>query len=194
MLTILAVGAKNKTQDEIIQALHLWPDVTYPSHRRNHPRKKGSIQPLSDGYRCLLPQLESNDFPLSVANGIFLHRGFNPKVEFLDATIKHFHSEVMQTDFEEPKNSAREINSWVAEKTKDKMKEFIKPGSLSELTKILLVIALYFKANWANGFDRNLSHPGQFFIRKETKYMKGEKLKLRVKKGEKKEREKRERT
>ena len=41
VLTMLAVGAKNKTQDEIIQALHLWPYVSYPSHRRNHPRKKG---------------------------------------------------------------------------------------------------------------------------------------------------------
>ena len=98
MLLLLASGAKGKTQGEIIDGLQFL---------RFYPF--GPIYPFGEGYRCILPQLESDDFTLSAANGIFLQRGFSPKVKFLDAEREFFHSEILETNFARPKSAAKRI-------------------------------------------------------------------------------------
>ena len=56
-------------------------------------------------------------------------------------------------DFGDEAAARKAINDWVESKTNDKIKELITEGILDDLTKLVLVNAIYFKGNWAQQFD-----------------------------------------
>uniref|UniRef100_A0A5K3EPT6 SERPIN domain-containing protein n=1 Tax=Mesocestoides corti TaxID=53468 RepID=A0A5K3EPT6_MESCO len=46
------------------------------------------------------------------------------------------------------------INRWIAENTKEKIKELLATGTISSLTRLVLANAVYFKGNWKAKFDK----------------------------------------
>ncbi|MBW2010870.1 MAG: serpin family protein, partial [Deltaproteobacteria bacterium] len=56
------------------------------------------------------------------------------------------------------------INKWVEQKTNDKIKELIKRGILDPLVRLVLTNAIYFKGNWADRFDKNLTKDAMFHL------------------------------
>mmetsp|Transcript_7518 Transcript_7518/g.22269 ORF Transcript_7518/g.22269 Transcript_7518/m.22269 type:complete len:483 (+) Transcript_7518:153-1601(+) len=60
-------------------------------------------------------------------------------------------------------DSAKPINSWVAEKTAGLIDELVGDDIVKNpLTKALLLNAVYFKGSWASKFDKDASGPGTF--------------------------------
>ena len=153
VLAMLRVGARGETSKQMT-------DVLFLPHGRA----------ASTGYRCLLPQLESDDFTLAVASKIFLGMGFSPKESFLSIVRKDFYSEVAEVDFARKKKAAKTINKWVEKETGEKIKELINHKMLNRNTMIVLVNAIYFKADWAKKFDEKSTKKKQFH----TKEVKGE--------------------
>ena len=60
------------------------------------------------------------------------------------------------------------INDWVAKETKDKIKDLIQPESLDEETVLVLVNAIYFKADWKYQFDKTLTEERDFYLEGST--------------------------
>ena len=60
--------------------------------------------------------------------------------------------------------SAATINSWVAEKTNDKVKEIVTADAIDDLTRLILVNAIYFKGDWLDKFDANLTDDADFHV------------------------------
>jgi len=60
--------------------------------------------------------------------------------------------------------SAATINSWVAEKTNDKVKDIVTGDNIDEFTRLILVNAIYFKGDWLNKFDASLTEDADFHI------------------------------
>ena len=112
--------------------------------------------------RCLLPQLVSENFTLSIANKIFLGVKFSPKESFLSQVRDDFFSNVTEVNFGKSKKAAGTINKWVAGETRNKIRRLVSAGSLSSDTRMVLVNAIYFKANWAKKFDNKLTKDKQF--------------------------------
>ena len=115
------------------------------------------------GSRCILAKLKSKDFTLAVANRIFIRKGFSPKASFLKKVRKFFYSRVGETDFDKSANAAKEINEWVEKRTMQKIKDLVKPESLDAGTNLVLVNAIYFKADWAKKFDKSLTKKKRFY-------------------------------
>ena len=72
---------------------------------------------------------------------------------------------MQQVDYETETEAARAaINGWTAEQTRDKIPELIPDGVLNDLTRLVLVNALYLKAPWATQFEKGLTEDGDFHL------------------------------
>merc|ERR1711915_380197 len=83
-----------------------------------------------------------------------------------------FISNVKEVDFSQAKESAELINSWVANKTGNLIKEFLSADALSDDSRLVLLNAIYFKANWMKSFNKfdtytqvfNINHQKQISV------------------------------
>ncbi len=60
---------------------------------------------------------------------------------------------ITPVDFGDEEGTRRKINSWVEEKTQNRIKDLISPGVLDSMTRLVLINAIYFKGEWATRFD-----------------------------------------
>ena len=147
VLAMLMAGAEGKTLMQIKNSLNL---------------NQASVAHV--GYRCLLPQLSSDDFDLNVANRIFVMEGFSPKTTFLEMVAGNYFSSVGEIDFASNQMAANMINTWVEGQTMQKIKNLIDPATLSSDTRLVLVNAIYFKADWKFPFDKELTKEKIFIL------------------------------
>nr|XP_061834176.1 leukocyte elastase inhibitor-like isoform X2 [Nerophis lumbriciformis] len=96
----------------------------------------------------------SATYILKVANRLYGEKTSKFIAEFLDATLKYYKADLKAVDFIGASEACRaEINSWVEEQTENKIKDLLKPGTLSATTRLALVNAIYFKGNWKHMFN-----------------------------------------
>jgi serpin B len=60
--------------------------------------------------------------------------------------------------------AAGRINTWVSVKTNEKIKEIVSPGSLGEMTRLVLVNAVYFKGAWDRPFKKIHTENRRFYV------------------------------
>ena len=89
-----------------------------------------------------------------------VHQGL---LKFLDALAGRFDAGVRLVDFKTATEAARQaINAWVAGQTEDRIKELLVQGTLDDMTRLVLVNAIYLKAAWATAFDPKATQPAAF--------------------------------
>jgi serpin B len=144
ILTAMAMchaGAKSDTASQLKDLLAL---------------SKLNDQEILDLSNKHLTNINSNlgsDITIKTANKIYPRHGFQIKTDFIEKLTKHFRSEIEQVDFDKSTEAAKTINDWVAKQTNDKIKDLVGADSLNELTRLVLVNAIYFKGNWLQKFD-----------------------------------------
>ncbi|CAO1333087.1 unnamed protein product [Diamesa serratosioi] len=103
------------------------------------------------------------DHIITVANGIFVQKGFSIRPEYSDAVKSVYNSEFRTMDFRaQPLESAQELNKWVNDKTNGRIKELI-PGAVDSETLVILANALYFKAYWQQTFIDGATTQKKFY-------------------------------
>jgi len=95
---------------------------------------------------------------LATANQLF-GQGSTPwSAEFLDVLAKEFGAGLRTVDFEGATEQARTlINNWTAAQTRDRIPEIIPEDVLDNLTRLVLVNAIYLKAPWETPFEKSLT-------------------------------------
>jgi serpin B len=58
----------------------------------------------------------------------------------------------------------QQINTWVAEQTEQRIKDLLPPRAVGPATKLVIVNAIYFLADWATPFDKAQTQPRDFWI------------------------------
>jgi len=102
---------------------------------------------------------------LSIANRIFADKRTPFERAFLDITAHDYGAPAELLDFRSAPDAARgTINKWVEDKTHDKIKNLIPPNSIDETTRMVLVNAIYLKAQWATPFEPSATAPALFAI------------------------------
>jgi serine protease inhibitor len=79
-------------------------------------------------YETASQQESSGNVTLEFANAAFLKEGFEINAQFENILEQDFQSTIKPTDFNNPPAAADEINSWVANKTHDKIQNLVSPG------------------------------------------------------------------
>jgi len=107
-----------------------------------------------DDYSFVSNGLRNGPSKLSVANHLAVARGFKPKQEFSNILARGFGSDIREYDFGTNKeNSVFEINKFVYERTNGKIEDLLLDQDVDELTRLVLINAIYFKAVWKQSFD-----------------------------------------
>jgi len=118
---------------------------------------------LQLGYQDSIPALRSNDnFTLEAANSVFAMKDFSVLPQYQEALHSSFHASIQTVDFGDSHGAARMINNWVQKMTRDKIQHLIKADMLNDLTRLVLVNAIYFKGDWAAKFDSKLTKDQDF--------------------------------
>ncbi|NIM19985.1 MAG: serpin family protein [Candidatus Latescibacteria bacterium] len=108
---------------------------------------------------------ETGGYELSVANALWGQKGVKLLEQFLDLVQASYGAGVKDIDFAGDPEAARlEINGWVEEKTKEKIKNLLARGTITPLTRLVLTNAIYFKGDWASKFDEARTQDAPFFL------------------------------
>jgi len=108
---------------------------------------------------------EKGGYELVVANALWGQKGYNFLPEYLSLVKTEYDGDLQQVDFSKQTEEARKtINAWVEKKTKDKIKELLKPGMLDSATRLVLTNAIYFKGKWATQFAPVLTKDSPFIL------------------------------
>jgi len=102
----------------------------------------------------LEPKGKSAGFRFEMANALWAQQGLSVIGDFQRLIQRDYRGTVKNVDFEHAPQAAREsINRWVAEITRDKIKELLRSEDITPSTRLMLTNAAYFKAGWSHHFD-----------------------------------------
>ena len=110
---------------------------------------------------------EAGGYQLVVANSLWGQDGFPFRADFLELIARNYGAGVRLVDFTSgaKREAARqEINNWVSEQTNDKIKDLLRKEMLNDFTRLVLVNAIYFKAEWAEPFFRPYTADAPFTL------------------------------
>ena len=106
---------------------------------------------------------KSQDVTLRVVNTNFAQRGLALQPAFLDALATRLGAGVRLVDYKTAPEAARRlINGWVSDQTEQRIRELLGQGTIDELTRLVLVNAIYLKAAWQAPFDESATVPARF--------------------------------
>lgn len=147
-LGMVHAGAEGETADEIAGALHVG-------------------RPVNDLHAAIGEILRRWNRPegyeLSVANRLFGDGGVPFAKRYLDVTRRSFDAPLETMDFRgDPGGSRQRINGWVEEQTRRKIRDLLSEGAVTPLTRLVLVNAVYFKAQWVEPFPEAATAEAEF--------------------------------
>jgi serpin B len=99
---------------------------------------------------------EDADVLLRIANAAFAQEDFPWQAAYLDALASRFGVGLRLVDYREDYEQARRlINAWVDDQTEQRIPELLDQGTLDNLTRLVLVNAIYLKAAWLAPFEED---------------------------------------
>jgi serpin B len=149
-------GAVGATRDEMLAVLGA-PDTTSLDEALN------ALTAYVESLSGPVPDTEDAEIALDSANQLFGQAGIRWQEPFLDTLAASFGAGLGEVDFRGATEEARTaINGWTAEQTHDRIPQIIPTDGVDELTRLVLVNALYFKAPWSTPFEVGSTTEGDF--------------------------------
>jgi serpin B len=149
-LFMTAAGARGETEKQMLKVLHQSQNTL-----AYHKKFKETIDKITN----------KQSVELSVANSIWPSTRLKLTPNYLNLLNSAYKTQVTQCDYVKNADAeALKINKWVEDKTKNKIKNIIKPRVLDSSTELVLANAIYFLGDWQTSFDstKNTSEP--FFL------------------------------
>merc|ERR1711963_206603 len=116
---------------------------------------------LVEQYRILGQGLAGESF--KQANLSAVANSFKPKIEFRTSLNSGFQSDIREFDFgSNSLASVQEINQYIEDVTNQKIKDLLANDDVDGLTRMVLINAVYFKANWQFAFNAEETFDSSF--------------------------------
>jgi serine protease inhibitor len=153
-LAMTYAGAKSETEKQMAQTLCFPPIKNEQFHKT-----------FGEIIKQLNASGKKGSYELTVANALWGQKDYKFLPDFLTIVRENYGGDLQQVDFAAQAEAARKtINAWVESKTKDKIKELIKPGTLDSMTRLVLTNAIYFKGKWASPFKPEQTQDSPFVL------------------------------
>lgn len=152
-MAMVYAGARNETALQISNTLKFSVDEKF------HSDYKQLLTNLDEGAK--------GSIQLNIANCLWAHKDFKFLDSYFDLALTNYNSELKNVDFIDPterEKTRREINSWVEQKTNEKIQDILTPGTLTDRTRLVLVNAIYFYGDWAYPFEKLATSSKEFIL------------------------------
>ena len=157
-LAMTFAGADGKTRSEMAQVLHFSNDsdtihASFAALQQSlEEMAKKTARIAQDANKTGGP---SEPITLAIANRLFAQGGYDFRDSFRALVKQYYQAPFEPLDFRTDAAGATQyINKWVAEQTRDRIRDLIPAGALNELTRLILANAIYLKAPWADQFSQ----------------------------------------
>jgi serpin B len=100
---------------------------------------------------------------LRVANALWIAKNYELLGEYVESAKNLYAAEIANFDASKAAESAQAINGWVEKKTNDKIKNLVPERAITELTRLIVVNAVYLKARWREPFREENTADRDFF-------------------------------
>jgi serine protease inhibitor len=168
-LAMTFAGADGATREEMMKVLHYPGEgdaihVSFAALQRSlEETAKKSSEVVQTSKETGGP---SEPITLAVANRLFPQTGYSFRDSFRALIAKFYGGAFEPLDFRKNSEMARQhINKWVAEQTRDRIRDLIPPNGVDATTRLVLANAIYLKAPWQSEFSDRLTRPGPFHVR-----------------------------
>ena len=159
-LAMTAGGAQEATLDQMMAVLHSSPK---PMNTLGRPKYALPIdREMQEAFGKLQREVASSGkeggVEFTIANAIWPQKDFDILPAFTNHVRKNYESEIQPLDYAGGADAAAKIiNGWVEQRTKNRIRDLIKPGILNAATRLVLTNAIYFKGTWADPFKKDLT-------------------------------------
>jgi serpin B len=171
-LAMTYIGADGETRTEMARVLH------FPTNDTGVPASfsalQHSLEQMSAKTAEIVKQSKkfggpSEPITLNIANRLFAQKGYAFRADYLSLVKQNFGGAFEPIDFvANPAAATQRINKWVADQTRDRIRDLIPGGALDKTTRLVLANALYLKAPWASEFSQNATQSELFFVHGST--------------------------
>ncbi|KAJ8270038.1 hypothetical protein GJAV_G00109680 [Gymnothorax javanicus] len=152
-LSMLAIGAKGDTHQQLFQALGY-----------------GELTPaqVNEGYEHIFHMLGhlQGELKLDQGSAVVLQEGFNPLQTFLDDAKHYFQAQGLTVDFTKSEEAVQAINKFIAEKTENKIPDLL--SSVASDTLMVLLNYIYFRGKWEKPFEEKDTEKADFKVDEST--------------------------
>lgn len=152
-LAMTYAGARGNTEKQMVKALHL-------------SLAQNSLHPAFAALEARLNQAgKAGRVKMLAANSLWPQQDYKFLAEYLKLVQRCYNAAITPLDYRSDRDTAQKtINNWVEERTQGKIRDIIPAGMLNELTRLVLVNAIYFKGNWANQFKAGQTEDAPFCL------------------------------
>ncbi|XP_057551180.1 plasminogen activator inhibitor 1 [Hippopotamus amphibius kiboko] len=144
VLAMLQLTTGGETQQQIQEAMKFKID------------EKDMAPALRQLYKELMGSWNKDE--ISTADAIFVQRDLKLVQGFMPHFFRLFRTTVKQVDFSEMERARFIINDWVKRHTKGMISNLLGKGAVDQLTRLVLVNALYFNGQWKMPFPESGTH------------------------------------
>lgn len=167
-LAMTYAGAEGDTRIEMAKVLH-YPKDDSVVHRSFAALRKA----LDDVMQKSAREAEQTQkwggkmdpITLNTANRLFGQTGYAFREPFLELVKNNYGAPFEPMDFAGNfVGATKHINGWVEDQTRQRIRNLIPDGALNDLTRLVLVNAIYLKAPWADAFYEPATKPQPFHL------------------------------
>jgi serpin B len=150
-------GANGNTETEMARAMHF----TLPENNLHNAFNALDLA-LTTEPENANPN-NGEDLKLHIANSTWGQKDYYFVPDFLDILAYYYGAGMFTVDFKtDPEKCRLLINDWVSDKTEERINDLLPPGSITDLARLVLTNAIYFKANWLDPFKEEDTKDGRF--------------------------------
>ena len=158
-------GAEGTTADEFASVLHIADSGLAPE------RWHAAAGELGVGWMEQTPQQEGRKPApeIALANRLFGAEDLKFKDAFLAVNQRDYRAPMERLNFLESEKARKHINTWVEDRTRDRISDLLPSGAITGVTRLVLANAIYFKGEWEHPFRDGATANAPFFVQGKDK-------------------------
>ncbi|BFZ18433.1 hypothetical protein BsWGS_21472 [Bradybaena similaris] len=146
-LSMISLGARNETAEEMERILNLSPI----------PPSEAHVQ-----YREILTKLQSTqDVKVEITNAMLVRSDTPIEREFKNEAESKYLARIESINVNQPEPE-KQINEYISQKTEGEIRELIKKGSIDARTSVVVVSTISFNASFDKRFDESKTSKEEF--------------------------------